>query len=65
MKPDALSCQIDHQTGEEDNQDQIMLSANHFHPSPELLAETPNQRCKPSKSIVANGDGPFCITIKT
>ena len=33
MKPDALSQQVDHQTGEEDNRDQVMLSAKCFCPS--------------------------------
>ena len=56
MKPDALSCQIDHQAGEEDNQDQIMLLADHFHLMPKLSAETPDQGCKTNESNVENGD---------
>jgi len=27
MKPDGLSCQADHQVGDEDNRDQVMLSS--------------------------------------
>ena len=30
MKPNALSYQEDHQVGEEDNQDQVMLPAERF-----------------------------------
>ena len=29
-KPDALSCRVDHQVGDEENQDQVMLPAERF-----------------------------------
>src|SRR5882724_11650107 len=65
MKPDALSRRVDHQPGEGDNRDQVMLSAECFHLSrTEALVNIPCQMSQPSESIAVNGDGPSQVTIK-
>src|SRR5882724_7658769 len=65
MKPDALSRQVDHQPEEGDNKDQVMLSAECFHPSrTEASADIPCRMTRPSESIAANGDGPSQVTIE-
>ena len=64
MKLDALSHQIDYQVGEGDNQDQIMLSADHFLPMPKLSAKTPNQRCKPANPLQQTETAPLTLISK-
>ena len=59
MKPDALYHQVDHQMGEEDNQDHVMLLAECFHlsqakPSVNTSPQTP----QPSESITATETAP-------
>jgi len=61
MKPDALLHQADHWTGDEDNQDQVMLSAEKF--KAELSQAKPNQT-EPSQSIAADGDSPSQVTLE-
>jgi len=64
MKPDTLSHRVDHQMGEEGNQDQVMLSAEQFSPNRATSSVNRTQRPEPNKSIVVNGDGPSQVTIK-
>src|SRR5882724_10527198 len=61
MKPDALSCWADLWTGDEDNQDQVMLLAENFKAEPSQAK--PNQT-EPSQSIAADGDGPSQVTLE-
>src|SRR5882724_2036033 len=61
MKPDALSPQVDHRMGDEDNRDQVMLLAEKFKAEPSRVE--PNQT-KPSQSIVADRDGPSQVTLE-
>jgi len=56
MKPNALSHQADHQMGDEDNQDQVML------PAERLKAKL--SQAEPSQSIAADRDGPSQVTIE-
>jgi len=60
-KLDALSCQTDHLTKEEDNRDQVMLPAERFdksfEPNKVILAE-------PSESLAATRDAPSHVTLK-
>jgi len=44
---------------EEDNQDQVMLSAENFH----RLAK-PSKLAEPCESLAANGNGPFGVTLE-
>src|SRR5882724_5578423 len=61
MKPDALSHQADHWMGDEDNWDQVMLSAKNFKAEPS--GAKPNQT-EPSQSIVADRDSPSQVTLE-
>jgi len=66
MKPDALLCQVDHQTGVEDNRDQVMLSAEKFKAelSQAKLSQAEPNQTEPSQSIAENGDGPSQVTLE-
>src|SRR5882724_5229877 len=65
MKPDALSHQVDHQMGEEDNWDQVMLLAKCFHLSQDkTLVDTSQQTPQHSESIAVSRDSPSQVNIK-
>ena|SRR5882724_4547299 len=65
MKPDALPHRVDHQPGEEDNQDQVMLSAKCFHLSQaKTSVDTSQQMPQPSESSAASRDSPSQVTIE-
>jgi len=61
MKPDALSCWADHWTGDEDNQDQVMLSAEKFQSQAD---QAELNQTEPSQSIAADGEWPLPITLE-
>jgi len=65
MKPDALSDQVDYWMGGEDNQDQAMLLAEHFHPSQaETSVDTSQLTPQPNEYIAASRDSPSQVTIE-